>query len=690
MKNNMLKIINLVFVFSIIFVGCGGGGGDTTPATVVPTTSNPTKNSTTQINKEEVPANDEKNEQTKIVTTTITGTVVDGPIYDAMVSVYDINDTSFSNPLANAKTSSIDGKLGDYTLEVDNLPEQYILKVTGGKDTGPDGLKNDNDEESFEMSSVGLKSTPTTYITPATSMIANMVQDGESFDSAKANVKKSLGLPDGVDLTTTNPKTNDIANKAGTFVAQVLKSIPTTDTIQALKSITKEFKSKADVNKSVVTINSVDIVVNDLNLTSISNDVKVAKPDEIVEDDIEKLLKSSALLTKKIKSTVKKIKAVDKQTEDEKKEAIASHKALEKLSAQIKKEDIDTIDLNKLESLSIKYEDSFNAILEDGLDKLTNDNIDILADVIESNLDKNISSITTDLKAIALNTKELDDDSIHIYKTLYTSMDINESSKVSNLNKDDIKDIASSMDSESSDTQELLAASIASKLISVVKSSTGTIQTSKIDEIKTATVDNIILKDKFKSLSLQQKSLSKAQKQSATLALKNINKNFEKENFIFDNTAKNTIEELELKTKSQLQTLLADDTKSLAEIFDEIKAIEINANLIKLDVVFDENTFNTNFNTIKTVTSNLRTQKNINQDIDLTTSLRNIEEQFQQAIENNTSINDTATSINNNVNDYIKQQEEKKVYLEVPLFPTIGNFSMPNILNERDVSIVSK
>ncbi len=656
MKNNILKIVSLIFVFGLIFSGCGGGGSKTS--------NNKNKNT---------------NEEAQIKSTTISGNVVDGPIYDANVSVYKKDGTY----LGSTKTLSTDGKIGNYTLDIKDLPDEYIVKIIGGKDTGPDGIINNNDEESFEMSSVGLKSSPTTYITPATSMIANMVQDGVSLADAKSSVKKSLGLPDGIDLTTTNPKTNDIASKAGTFIAQVLKAIPTTNKTQALKSITKEFKVKALSNKSVATISSTDIFINDLNLTSISDDVKVAKPDTIIQDDIDKLKKSSSLLTKKIKLTVKKTKAVDKQTDKQRKEAIASHKAFEQLSAEIKKEGIYTIDLNKLESLFIKYEDGFNAVLEDGIESLTNDNLDILADVIESNLDKNISSITTNLKTIALNTRELDDNSINIYKTLYATIDINDSAKVSNLNKDDIKNIASSMYSENSDIKKLLSASIASKLISIIKSSTGAIQTSKINEVQSAIVDNIILNDTLKNLAIKQKSSSKAQQKSAKLALENINQNFKKEDFVFNNIAKTTIEELELKIKSQLQILLADDTKRLAEIFDEIKAIEINTQLIKLDTVFDENTYDTNLNTIKSVISNLRKQKDANSDIDLTTSLRNIKKKFEQAIENNTSISSVVTNINNNVTKYIQHKDEKRIYVEPFIFPSIGGFEMPP-LNSND------
>ena len=154
--------------------------------------------------------------------------------------------------------------------------------------------------------------------------------------------------------------------------------------------------------------------------------------------------------------------------------------------------------------------------------------------------------------------------------------------------------------------------------------------------MKNETVDNSILKDKLKSLAIKKKSSSKVQKKSAKLVLDNINKNLKKENFVFDTKAKNVTEALELKTKSKLQALLADNTKSLDEIFDEIKAIEINSKLVKLDEEFDENTFDSNLNAIKTVTSTLRTQKNKNSDIDLTTSFKSIEAQFEQAIENNT------------------------------------------------------
>ncbi len=668
MKNN-LKIISVALIVGLLFSSCGGGGGGGSSAPASETSTDDKQSSTKD--------NDTNTNDSNTKSTVVKGGVYDGPIYGATVSIYKKDGTL----LGSTNTLGEDGKIGNYSIEIENLPDEYIVKTRGGKDTGSDGIINQNDEEGFEMSSVGLKENPITHITPATSLIANMVEDGVDLTAAKSSVKKSLGLPDGIDLTSTNPKTNDIANRAAIFVAQVLKSIPTNNKKEALKAITKEFKNKSDDDTSVVTITSRGINIDNLDLSLIASHVKISKPDEIIQVDIDKLKKSKDLLSKKIRETVRKTKPVNKQTSKEQKEAIASHKALEKLLEHIRKKDIETIDLNKLESLVIKYEKGFNLIVQKSIDDLTNTNIDIVTDVIETNLDKDISSIIVNLKNIASHTKDLDKNSVDIYKKLYSIIDIEDSGKISNLDKNSIKDMVSSIEDTDANIKESLSSLIASRLASIVQESTSTIDISKIAEVKSATIDNIVLKDKLKSLTKKEKSSSKAEQKSAKLALETIQKNFENKDFEFDNVADETVKELEKTTRAKLQTLLDDDTKSIEEIFDEIKAIEMSTKLVKLNVEFDENKFDKNLNIIKTLTSTLRTQKTNNKNIDLTTSLKKIAKKLEQASKDNSSIAETSKKISDNINDYIQDKEKIKIYITTIRFPVIGNIRIPS-LNE--------
>ena len=153
MKTNILKQIRSfsMVTATILLVGCGGGGGDSS-------------------------ASVDDDDTSIVVKTTVSGNAVDGPIYGATVNVYSLTGTTV---LATIKTSSDANTLGDFLLDVPNLPTEYIIRIIGGRDAGPDGVKNANDEVStFDMSSVGIKgeANNTTYVSPATSLIVENIK----------------------------------------------------------------------------------------------------------------------------------------------------------------------------------------------------------------------------------------------------------------------------------------------------------------------------------------------------------------------------------------------------------------------------------------------------------------------------------------------------------------------------------
>jgi hypothetical protein len=684
MKNINIKTVILAISSTLILTACGGGGGGSTPSG----DSAPQSSNVNEVGGGSVPSGGGTPQSSNV-----NGTVVDGPIYDANVSFYDLNGTLLGSTI----TSNENGKLGEYNITIQNLPEQYIVKVTGGRDSGADGIKNENDEESFPMSSVGSKGDKEVHVSPATTLITKMVEDGVEFTKANKNVQIALGLPADTNLTTTNPKTNDIASRAGTFIAGVLKIIPTDDRDVAFESIGDEIKKKADANKSVATINSVSVSIDDLNLSAIANDVKTKKVDAIKDEDIEKLESTKDIFENQIKKTTQKIKAFDNLSDDERKEALASSKTLLSLKDEVEQIDKEELDRDTLEHLSVKLEDGFKKVLEDGLDKLSNDNIDILSDVIEKNLDKNISFMGDDLKTIANQTKELDSEIKTVVKKLYSAIDLNESKKMQNLKTDDIKDLVASIDENDTATKELLEESIASKLTTLVRTSTTIITTQKITEVKTQTVDNNTLKSRLKTIATTTKTLEekttltseeKAELKAQELALKNINKNLEDEDFRFDETAQKAIDDLTKKIESEMKVVFEDESKTEEELFDEINSMKITITLIKIDVEFDADNYQDTLGEVKKITDNLRVQKESNIDMDLKSSYEMVEKELEEAFENNQSISDSATQINNDMEKYILEKEQEVVQVSPPTFPKIGGFKMPVLLDSTGGEII--
>lgn len=371
MKTNILKQIRnfSMVTATILLVGCGGGGGDSAP-------------SNTPVN------------------TTVSGNAVDGPIYGADVNVYSLTGTTI---LATTTTSDgTDGKgIGEFSLAVPDLPAEYIIRVSGGTDAGPDGKMNDNDELStFDMSSVGTKAEAnTTYVSPATSLIVeNIKETNQTIAEAKESVSASLGLPIGTDLTTSNPKTDVVASKAGAFVAQIVKAIPSTNKVEVLKSIAAVFKTGADSNKSVVTISASDVVLkDDLNLSAIADDMPSSA---ISTDDKSKLTKAEAVLESRIELTAKSAEPVIGITADEIKVAKAEKAAFDKIVDEVKDAtDANSISAEQLTRIAIKVQEGVESILNSDKN-ITAKNIDIITQVIENNLDKNISEINSTLNSI--------------------------------------------------------------------------------------------------------------------------------------------------------------------------------------------------------------------------------------------------------------------------------------------------
>jgi hypothetical protein len=232
LKTNILVIFSIVLAFGL--TSCGGGGGGDSSAT----------GSASGI--------------------TLSGVATDGPIYDATVEIFAKSDTAFVTPLGKTTTSNNDATIGEYSITgIENLPAEYVVRVSGGKDAGPDGIKNDNDEESFEMLSVAKYSSgsasSTVHISPATTLVAKLVKNGTNIDTANQTIKTALGLASDVDLTKDNPKENDTANKAGTVIAQIINSIGVSDKDAVLGAIAKSFQEK---NTKLVDISDIEVNVD--------------------------------------------------------------------------------------------------------------------------------------------------------------------------------------------------------------------------------------------------------------------------------------------------------------------------------------------------------------------------------------------------------------------------------------------
>lgn len=441
MKTKIIQTLLLTIVYTFI-TACGGGGGQNSQTS----TSNSISNSSSNDSNTQ---NSSSTNQTQTRSVTVSGVAFDGPIYDAIVKVCTIEDINCSNPLFTTTTSSEDGKVGTYNINIndsDLLPENYIVKIYGGKDAGADGEVDSLDKNStFELSTIGDKNTSdSTHITPATTLITQTFIDSNDTNilnklkDAKEITQKALGIEENLDLTKLDPTIEPVAAKAAYFVAGVIKSMPTNDINNALKSTANIMKKNVESNKSLSNISNDGSfsITNEFNLTEIATDLNLSTL------EIQKMEKASIAMEKLIEDSVQEFEPTSLLNDVEKEELKATLLTFEKITDDIKKvTDLDEISSEKINTLAKNSQQALNAILKTNKDKLNDKNIDIVLNMVEKNNDKNISDLTTELIQITAVTHTVfennnSDDSIKLMmKDMYENIELNNSESINTIGK---------------------------------------------------------------------------------------------------------------------------------------------------------------------------------------------------------------------------------------------------------------
>jgi hypothetical protein len=651
LKTNILVIFSMVLTFGLS--SCGGGGGGST--------STGDENPPTQT----------------VQTVSVSGVATDGPIYGATVEIFAKTDTAFINVLGSATTSVENTTIGEYSITgIENLPAEYVVRVSGGKDAGPDGIKNDNDEESFEMLSVAKYSSgsasATVHISPATTLVAKLVENGKNIDTANQTIKTALGLASDVDLTKDNPKENDTANKAGTVIAQIINSIGVSDKGAVLDAIAKSFQEK---NTKLVDISDIEVNVDDVDFGDIADKIKATNGDAISDAQIEKMknTQTTTLMKKMVKNTTQKIKAVNLLNKDDKTSAIAAHKASLQMRQIIQDTDLSSLDTDKLSNNYDAIETGFATLIDSDIANLTTDNFDIVANVIMDNK----TTDTAKIKSIAIKTKEIKGDKKQLMKQIYSSVGASEFDKIDSMDLSDFDSLIIDNTDNSFDeiAKEDIYKMAAIKLTSELK--TKEVSAISVGDIASKTTKNEVLKTKIKAIAENKKQGNNEQVRADKLSLDNLEKNFTKDSFEFDENAKTNLEALEVQTKDKITAILSGD-KSLEEIFREIKKLEIATRLQKLDN-FDASSFDSDIGSVDNLLGGFYDNKQ--EDSDVFESISEIEEQIYTKIDNGDDLSDIIGDINTNIDDYIKERDTSIKMPNMHLPPMIGGFDFSSLMD---------
>jgi hypothetical protein len=491
MSSNILKQfrnISLVLATSIL-IGCGGGGGGGSAA--------PSSNSDSSSSPTDTPPTG--------IDTSVGGNTVDGPLFGSTVQVYNITDTSFASPLGSTTTSDgTDGNgIGSYSLNVTNIPDNFIVRVSGGTDAGDDGLANTPDDTpntTVFTSVVSKVKADKAHVSSATSLLLEQIKDDnattteEKIANAKASLKVTFGLADGVDLTELDPKSDIVASKAASFIAGVIKSMPGSDNTKALQSAAKVFKEN---NKTVATISSASFSVsNDLNLSEIADEM------ELSVDDKTKITKFESTLKTILETKVQATNPVDTVKEDNTSTTASSNViALDRVIKAIEENDANDMEPETLEKIYNSTKQVLKDVLDSNGSALDTKNLDVVLDVVENNLDTNLTALTSKVVDIAETTKKIyndsssDDNLKKVVESMYENIDLNNSNAVdavSNLldNENSLSNLKDQIDTfKEDDNSDTILDTFGETLVSKANNE-GNITAGDVNNTKTQLSDN--------------------------------------------------------------------------------------------------------------------------------------------------------------------------------------------------------
>jgi hypothetical protein len=496
MSSNILKQfrnISLVLATSIL-IGCGGGGGGGSAA--------PSSNSDSSSPSTDTPPTDTPPTG---IDTSVGGNTVDGPLFGSTVQVYNITDTSFASPLGSTTTSDgTDGNgIGSYSLNVTNIPDNFIVRVSGGTDAGDDGLANTPDDTANTTvftSVVSKVKADKAHVSSATSLLLEQIKDdnatttAQKIANAKASLKVTFGLADGVDLTELDPKSDIVASKAASFIAGVIKSMPGSDNTKALQSAAKVFKEN---NKTVATIKTESFSVsNDLNLSEIADEM------ELSVDDKTKITKFESTLKTILETKVQATNPVDTVKEDNTSTTASSNViALDRVIKAMEENDANDMEPETLEKIYNSTKQVLKDVLDSNGSALDTKNLDVVLDVVENNLDTNLTALTSNVVDIAETTKKIYNDSSSdanlkkVVESMYENIDLNNSNAVdavSNLldNENSLSNLKDQIDTfKEDDNSDTILDTFGETLVSKANNE-GNITAGDVNNTKTQLSDN--------------------------------------------------------------------------------------------------------------------------------------------------------------------------------------------------------
>jgi len=625
----------------------------------------------------------------------VQGSITDGPVYWADVKIVD-PDTK--EVLATTKSD----ENGDYNLSVENLPEIYRTVVTGGKDSGVDALRDDNDEAvPFTMSALikrnsdgaivedGIMPVETANVSPTTTLVDTIVEDGQMpLEEAEELVANSFEVKEDKPFSQMDNKKHLLSNKLSNLIAFLAKLTPVEDKNIAMRAMAK-LVIKKEIKITVSDKYPLDL--SDFNLTSLLNETNIVAPDSVSPEDIAKFDFSQNAIKPMLSDMLDNLDVASDIRNVTRFSLLSQRMALFELTKEIKSLTYSELDVNMLKTFGENTQTTLKGLLSgiDDINQLNDDSIDFVSGLVRANLGEDIQLLkpkiikaTTQYRIVIKKTTKIKvkkmikyiyrNSSVDSFENIFTSLQ--EDSVIDELSKltDDIQsqtitetgEIKDELDNELID---LSAVEIANEI-----QKTKTIKTEKIISIKKESINNKLLVESIKSkvkikikikIKSKTKRLSKVdniQVISSRSVIKNIKTSVKYK--VFTKTTQESSETL----YNESMRNLADN---IAQLQNRIMALQYL--IFNLNNIFNVNEFQT------TITKTVKVVKTIkeNTSIDVVKSLYSVKTKIKEKYTTTAKIAEVVTEIQNNMTNYQKPKVHNKIPIKL-LHPTLP--SMPD------------
>jgi hypothetical protein len=294
---------------------------------------------------------------------------------------------------------------GGYSTTIATLPKQYRVEVSKGLDLGSDGIANENDSNlSFVMKAIvdtnSSESQQVAHITPATTLVADIVEEGIiPLAEAQNIIKDGLGLgSEKLPLCKLDPKKHDRANKAGNIIALLAKGFPHTNYKVLFKVISKAFVSK----KIKIKISNTRTIIETLDLSQLATSLSQEAPESISLLNIKKLDKCKGTIRNSIEDIISTMLSTDKMSTESQYAIVARMGAFNTLLEEIDSTEVTNIQTQTLDSMYSNIQKAMTIVLEDGgLDTSSKEQVSLIADMIKANADQEVETIKTQILEVS-------------------------------------------------------------------------------------------------------------------------------------------------------------------------------------------------------------------------------------------------------------------------------------------------